>query len=66
MRQLAPDTWELATGSYDFHIRLEDGRFCIDVFASDVTDADAAHVDELEADTLDEARQLCEQYSRAH
>ncbi len=45
----------------DFHIREEDGKFVVDEFNSMVSDADAAHVESTQHNTLAEAiASVCE------
>ena len=49
--------WELRCGAFDFHIRHEPetGTWLLEQFRSSVRDADSAHADEAECDSLQDA-----------
>ncbi len=60
LAQLSPTEWEGASDACDFHVRLEDGEYMVDVFDRFIkSDADEAHLASHQCDSLDDAVAYC-------
>jgi len=54
--------WETRRGEFDFHIRLEQDDYVIDVFDNSIEDADEAHITTHSCETWDQVVAFCARY----
>jgi uncharacterized FAD-dependent dehydrogenase len=61
-KNLSPISWETERDEFDFHIRLEEDDYVIDVFNSFIESADDAHLTTHTCDTWEEVVAFCTNY----
>ena len=54
--------WETERDEFDFHIRLEQDSYVIDVFDSPTGNADEAYLTSHECDTWEQVVRYCHEY----
>jgi hypothetical protein len=52
LKRTEPNGYEFVVGTYDYHIRFEDGIWLLDQFQRHVQDADEAHLRTVECESL--------------
>ena len=57
--QLSPTEWQVEGGECDYSIRLENGKYVVDAFDSQVAQPDEAHVETIEYNSFKEALEHC-------
>ena len=55
LKPTEPKGYEFEVGGFDFHVRNEQSRWVLDQFDAKVADANEAHLDSSEHETLGEA-----------
>jgi hypothetical protein len=61
-RKLSPTEWDAKRGPFDFHIRLEQDDYAIDVFDSGVENADGAYLTSHACETWQQVVRFCREY----
>jgi len=59
---LSPIAWEAERDEFDFHVRLEEDDYVIDVFDSSISDPDEAYLTTHACETWDQVVQFCQRY----
>ncbi len=60
--ELSPIEWETKREGLDFHIQLERDDYVIDVFDSEVSNADEAYLTTFTCETWEQVEQYCRCY----
>ena len=63
LKPLSPTEWDAERGDVDFHIRLEQDDYVIDVFASGIDNADDAYLTTHTCDTWEQVERYCRDYN---
>jgi hypothetical protein len=61
-RALSLITWETKRGDVEFHIRLEQDNYVIDVFDSEIDNADQAYLTSFSCETWDQVERYCRDF----
>ena len=61
-KALSPTAWETEHAPYDFHVRLEQDNYVIDVFEAGVDNPDEAHLTSHECETWEQVERYCRDY----
>ena len=61
-KQLSPIEWDAERGDVDFHIRLEQDNYVIDVFDSCYPDAHEACLTSFTCETWEQVERYCREY----
>lgn len=61
-KQLSPTEWDAEREPFDFHIRLEQDNYVIDVFDSALENPDEAYLTTFECETWEQVERYCRDY----
>ncbi len=61
-KQLSPTEWDAERALYDFHVRLEQDEYAIDVFDSSIDNPDDAYLTTHTCDTWEQVERYCRDY----
>ncbi len=61
-KKLSPTEWDAERAPYDFHIRLEQDNYVVDVFDNAIKDADKAYLTTHECETWEQVERYCRDY----
>lgn len=61
-KALSPIEWETGRGNCDFHIRLEQDDYVIDVFDSGIDNPDEAYLTTHTCETWEQVERYCRDY----
>ena len=61
-KQLSPTEWDAQRTPSDFHVRLEQDNYVIDVFDSEINTPDEAYLTSHECETREQVERYCRDY----
>jgi hypothetical protein len=61
-KKLSPTEWDAEREPFDFHVRLEQDNYVIDVFDVDIDDPAQAYFTSHECETWDQVEKYCRDF----